>query len=94
MRTMMTLRYDIAMIVCTAVFIFSVCAKADTSPYVFYTKGEEGLPPLDVAKNSIIGGGAVVQLNDHLGLRIDISHEDRKDFYIHNAFGVGLSVFF
>lgn len=67
---------------------------ASVSPYLVYSQGEEGLPPLDVAKISVIGGGAVFRISDTLGLRIDFSREDREDFYIHNALGAGLNVFF
>ena len=64
------------------------------TPYIFYTNGEEGIPPLAVAEISIIGAGAVFQLNDNMGLRIDFSREDRKNAYIHNALGAGISVYF
>jgi YaiO family outer membrane protein len=64
------------------------------SPYLVYTQGEEAIPPLAAAKISVIGAGAVFKLNDQLGFRVDVSREDRKDAYIHNAVGAGLSVYF
>jgi tetratricopeptide (TPR) repeat protein len=64
------------------------------TPYIFYTNGEEGIPPLAVAEISIIGAGAVFQLNNNMGLRIDLSREDRKNSYIYNALGAGISVYF
>lgn len=69
-------------------------ANETFSPYVFFTNGEEGIPPEDVADISIIGGGAVIKLSDDLGFRVDVSREDRKDTYIHTAFGAGISLFF
>jgi YaiO family outer membrane protein len=64
------------------------------SPYLVYTQGEEGVPPLAAAKISVIGAGAVFKISDRLGFRIDLSREDRKDTYLHNTLGAGLSVYF
>lgn len=63
-------------------------------PYLVYTQGEEGIPPLDAAEISVIGAGVVFKINDSMGFRIDVSREDRKDTYIHNTLGAGLSVYF
>jgi YaiO family outer membrane protein len=66
----------------------------NVSPYIVYTQGEEGIPPLDTAEISVLGLGAVFKLSDSMGFRIDVSREDRKDTYIHNTLGAGVSVYF
>jgi YaiO family outer membrane protein len=64
------------------------------SPYVFYSDGAEGIPPEKVVDISIAGIGATYTLNKRVNLRFDYSREDRKDTYIHQSIGIGLSIFF
>jgi len=64
------------------------------SPYVFITQGEEGIPPLAVVDIATAGLGLVYKINNRISIRVDYSREDRKDTYIHNSIGAGLSWFF
>lgn len=66
----------------------------DLAPYAFITDGEEGIPPLEVAEITIIGGGVVYKVNNSLSVRFDYSREDREDTYIYHAIGAGISYFF
>jgi len=64
------------------------------SPYVFYSDGAEGIPPEKVVDITIAGIGATYKVNKRVNVRFDYSREDRKDTYIHQSIGIGLSVFF
>lgn len=59
--------------------------------YLLGADGEEATPPLAVAQIRVIAIGAAFKLNETLGVRVDFAHEDRKEVYIHNALGVGVS---
>lgn len=61
------------------------------APYLAYASGEEALPPLAKADITVLGAGCVFNLSPSWGARLDYSREDRKDTYIHDAVGVGLT---
>lgn len=61
------------------------------NPYILYSSGKEALPPLLAAEVRVIGVGSVFDLNPLWSVRIDVSREKRKDAYVHDALGVGMS---
>ena len=76
----------------TGVFQAKLTVEQDGfTPYLLFAAGEEALPPLSKAKIKVLGAGVVWNLNSEWGARVDLSHEDRTNFYKHNTIGLGFS---
>ena len=61
------------------------------TPYVAFFTGREALPPLAKADIRVFVVGSVFNLSPNWGARVDLTHENRKNTYTHNALGVGLT---
>lgn len=65
--------------------------RENYSPYLAYAAGEEALPPQAKADVQVVGAGCVFNLSPSWGARVDLTHENRKNTYTHNALGLGLT---
>lgn len=66
-------------------------AREGYTPYIIYSTGKETLPPLALANVRVMGVGSVFDLNTLWSVRVDLSRENRKHSYVHDAFGLGLA---
>ena len=65
-----------------------------TLPYLAISHGKEALPPQRSATLTTFAAGGVWNVTPVYAVRVDLSHENRHDFYRHNSIGAGLTVRF
>lgn len=65
--------------------------RAKLTNYVFAARGREASPPLPVANLRVFGAGSVYTISPAWSVRLDLTHEDRRDTYRRNSIGVGVS---